>query len=303
MAPRIRTTCSTVTALLIAALLAVPLPAAASGGGVKMDLRVHGAYSYLAAKDVNAGSGGVYDFYKLLAEYGGYGLEGDYQALHGGYDFGVDLVFPLSPRFGVGLGLGYLRSAGKADMTLTIEDQELAVSGGPSLSAVPLRLGLFATLPISGRLSLTANAGAAVYLALRFHDNYGYEQGAIWARQEIVANRTSLSANLGAQGGLGFDYRIASRWSVFVEAQGRYARFKNFGNVTIRVASAEGGSQTREGKIYLRSQILATDPPVVFNTFVVEDTPPAPDPPDIVISEPKFDLSGFCLQAGIRIRL
>lgn len=303
MAPRFKSFRLSVTPVLIAALLAVPLTAAASGGGVKMDLRVHGAYSYLMAKDVNAGSGGVYDFYKLLAEYGGYGLEGDYQALHGGYDFGADLVFQLSPRFGVGVGLGYLRSAGKADMTLTIEDQELAIAGGPSLSAVPLRLGLFATLPISGRLSLTANAGAAVYLALRFHDNYGYEQGAIWGRQEIVANRTSLSADLGAQGGLGFDYRIASRWSVFVEAQGRYARFKNFGNVTIQVASAEGGSQTREGKIYLRSQILATDPPVVFNTFVVEDTPPAPDPPDIVISEPKFDLSGFCLQAGIRIRL
>jgi hypothetical protein len=300
---RARTTGFSVTAFFIAALFAVPLPAAASGGGIRMDLRLHGGYGYLAAKDVNAGSGGVYDFYKLLAEYGGYGLAGDYQALHGGYDFGVDLVFPLSPRFGVGVGLGYLRSAGKADMTLTIEDQELAVSGGPSLSAVPFRLGLFATLPISGRLSLTANAGAAVYLALRFHDRYGYEQGGLWGRQDIVGNRTSFTANIGAQGGLGFDYRMARAWGVFVEAQGRYARFRNFGNVTIRVASAEGGSQTREGKIYLRSQTLATDPPVVFNTFVVADTPPTPDPPDLVISEPRFDLSGFCLQAGIRIRL
>ncbi|MCK7461627.1 MAG: hypothetical protein MZU84_05985 [Sphingobacterium sp.] len=38
-----------------------------------------------------------YDFYKLLAEYGGYGLEGDYQALHGGYDLGADLVFQPRP--------------------------------------------------------------------------------------------------------------------------------------------------------------------------------------------------------------
>jgi len=28
-----------------------------------------------------------------------------------------------------------------------------------------------------------------------------------------------------------------------------------------------------------------------------------PDPPDLVFREPKFDLSGFCLQAGVRIRI
>jgi hypothetical protein len=69
------------------------------------------------------------------------------------------------------------------------------------------------------------------------------------------------------------------------------------------LASAEGGSDTREGTIYLRTQTLSTDPLIVFNTYQVVSTPPAPDPPDLVIREPKFDLSGFCLRMGIRIRL
>lgn len=303
MAPRSKTVALSLAVLLSLALVAFLDPAPAVGAGVKMDLRVHGGYSRLAAADVNAGSGGIFDFYKLFIEYGGYEGEGGYRALHGGYDFGADLVFLLGPRFGVGVGLGYLRSAGKGDLTLTIEDQALDVTGGPSLSAIPLRLGLYYTLPVAGRLSLTANAGAAVYLGLRFHDRYAYDQGGIWGRQDIIGNRTSLSANLGGQGGLGFDYRFGSKWSFFVEAQGRYARFKNFGQAKIMVASAEGGSQTREGKIYLRSQILSADPPLEFITYVVADTPPTPDPPDLVISEPRFDLSGFCLQAGIRIRL
>ena len=42
---------------------------------------------------------------------------------------------------------------------------------------------------------------------------------------------------------------------------------------------------------------------MVWNAWLVQDTPPTSDPPDIVITEPKFDLSGFCLQAGVRIRL
>jgi hypothetical protein len=37
--------------------------------------------------------------------------------------------------------------------------------------------------------------------------------------------------------------------------------------------------------------------------FTVEETPPTSFPPDLVYTEPKFDLGGFCIQFGIRIRL
>jgi len=53
----------------------------------------------------------------------------------------------------------------------------------------------------------------------------------------------------------------------------------------------------------LRTQTLSSDPLIVFNGFVIDSTPPTPDPPDLVISEPKFDLSGFCIWAGFRIRI
>ena len=291
------------TFLLLAALLTEPFPAEASGGGVKIDLRLHGGYSYLSAANVNTGSGGYFEFYKLLAEYSGWAYEGGYKPVHAGYDAGVDVVFLLSPRFGIGVGAGYLRSSGNADMTLVPETSEMVFDGGPTLSAIPIRFGLYYSLPLGGKLSLTANTGAAFYAGLRFEDRFHMEQSTIFATQEIVASRTSLSKNLGFQGGLGLEYKIASKMGVFIEAQGRYARFKNFGAATIYLASAEGGSDTREGKIYLRTQTLSADPLIVFNAFVVESTPPSPDPPDLVISEPKFDLSGFCLQAGIRIRI
>jgi len=40
-----------------------------------------------------------------------------------------------------------------------------------------------------------------------------------------------------------------------------------------------------------------------MSSATVAATPPTSDPPDLVIREPKFDLRGLCLQAGIRIRL
>ena len=290
--------------LLLSAILSAPAPAAADGGGMKFDLRIHGGLSRLAAGDVNTGSGGMYAFYKLFAEYGDYTYAGGYEPLHGGYDAGADVILLLSSRFGVGLGIGFLRSTGDADMTLTPPDSgDMVFEGGSALSAFPIRAGLYYSLPLVGRLSLTTNAGVAFYAGLRFKDRFHVEQGPIFSTQEITATRTSLSKNLGFQGGLGLEYKITPKLGAIVEVQGRYARFENFGSATVYVASAEGGSDTREGKIYLRSQTLSPDPLIVFNTFVVDSTPPTSNPPDLVISEPKFDLSGFCIQAGFRIRL
>ena len=294
---------SLAVAFLVAALFAGPTPAAA-GDGVKIDLRIHGGFSRLGAGDVNTGSGGLFEFYKLFAEYGDYVSEGGYEPLHGGYDVGADAVFPLGKRFGVGLGVGFLRSAGEAAMTLTPPDSDaLVVDGGSILSAIPIRLGLFYSLPLVGKLHLTANAGGAFYAGLRFKDRFHVEAGSIFSTQEITGTRTSLAKNLGFQGGLGLEYNVSEKMGVFVEFQGRYARFKNFGSVSVYLASAEGGSDTQEGRLYLRSQTLSADPPIAFNSWIFTDTPPTPDPPDLVFREPKFDLSGFCLQAGVRIRI
>ena len=292
------------TVVYLAALLGGPAPARAAGGGIKIDLRIHGGASYLKAADVNTGSFGYYEFYRTLHELAPeYAFEGVHSPLHFGHDVGFDLVFLLGPRLGIGVGAGRLRSAGKADWTFNWGTAEEAFVERPALSAWPIRLGLYYSLPLPGRLSLTANVGAAFYAGLSFRDRYEYDQGVFIVEQTISASSWSLSDKLGFQGGLGIDYRIGSRLGLFIEAQGRYARFKNFGQVTVDVASGEGGSQTRQGKIYLITHTFIPDPLVIINAFQVEDTPPAPDPPDHLVREPKFDLSGFCLQAGIRIRL
>lgn len=304
MSARAKTPVYLAIPLLLGSLLSLSLPAAAAGGGLKIDLRIHGGYSYLKAADVNTGSGGLVGFYKTLAELvPEYAFGGGYEPLHAGYDVGVDAVFLLSPRFGIGLGAGYLRSSGKIDGILTIDTSEMVFEGGPVLSAMPIRLGLFVTLPLAGRLSLTANAGAAYYAGLKFHDHYRYDASGNWGEQEINASRWSLAKNLGFQGGLGFDFRIGPKMGFFVEAQGRYARFENFGKAKIKVSSAEGGSQTREGKIYVVTQVLSPDPYVAITAYNVSVTPPPSNPPESIVREPKFDLSGYCLQMGVRIRL
>lgn len=282
-----------VSALLVAALLSAAAPAAA--GGVKIDLRVHGGLSYLSAADVNTGSAGIFDFVKSQADQSGATYQGGYSPLHYGSDFGADIVFMLGPNFGVGVGAGYLKSSEGSELTATIEGQAGSLTGGPSLSAIPIRLGLFCTLPLGKKLNLIANAGAAYYASLKFDYYFRLTDPASWLEERIAGSRTSFSDNLGFQGGLGLEYTLSPTIGLFGELLGRYASFKNFNTVTASIQWSDGASDSFAGKLYLVTDDIGG---TTLTMFEVNDTVPTG-----TYREPKFDLSGFCLQAGIRFRI
>jgi opacity protein-like surface antigen len=290
-----------VSCLLVVCLVSLPAWASGAGKGLTFSLRVHGGYSYLQAADANTGSRGWFDFYELLAAEEGLTTEGTYSPFHGGYDFGADFIFQLSPRFGVGIGVGYLQSSKRSTMTISNLDISVLMDGTPKLSAMPIRLGLFTTWPLGGKLNFTANAGAAYYAAVKFSAQLRLEDDTSgdWMEQSITANMNRLG-NVGFQGGLGLEYALSPQMFLFVEAQGRYASFKNFDTATGATDSSFGTPTEDVGKIYLETN---TELPGTWTWFIVSDTEPTPEPGLIAYREPKFDLSGFSLQVGFRIRL
>ncbi len=289
-----------ISCLLVVCLVSLPGLTFGAGNGAKFSLRVHGGYSYLQAADANTGSGGWFDFYEILAAEEGLTTEGGYSPFHGGYDFGADFIFQLSPRFGVGIGVGYLQSSKTSTMTISSIDETVLMNGTPKLSAMPIRLGVFTTWPLGGKWNLTANAGAAYYAAVKYSAflRLEAEVDGEWLEQSITANMNRLG-NIGFQGGLGLEYALSPRMFLFVEAQGRYASFKNFDTATSASDSSFGTPTEDVGKIYLETN---TVPEGTWSWFVVSETTPMPEP-GVTVREPKFDLSGFSLQVGFRIRL
>ena len=279
----------------------------ASGtGGTKkkasaLRVKLYGGYSLLSPKDVNDGVDGYFEILELYAASGGGSTSGGYSPLNSGINFGADVVYQLTPKIGVGIGAGYLQSSKTSQMMATLTSAELDVTGTPKLSAMPIRLALFLTFPIGGKLSLTADAGAAVYAGLKLDASQRVENNiGAWETTSLKASRTSLSANLGFQGSLGIDYAFSQKMGFFIEAVARYARFKNFAAATEISESSTGSPETDEGKIYLETNTFAgigSD-----SWFIVSADPPIDEPPYTEYREPKFDLSGFSLQAGIRIR-
>jgi len=208
------------------------------------------------------------------------------------------VIYQITPRLGVGVGAGYLRGSRTSRMSISEGTTTLlTVSGGPTLSAVPLRLGLFYNTPLSGKLDLVAGLGGDYYAAFKFESVTRLEYSP--TEWNLMTYRGSSSSNLGFRGSLGLEYKLSPTMGVFVEAVGRYARFGNFDSITVAAETEAGPGEPVEAKLYLMTATFMGEKITIFQPL---QTAPPPDTAETSFIQPKFDLSGFSLQAGVRIR-
>jgi hypothetical protein len=266
-------------------------------GFSRFSVKLYGGYSYLLAADINEGSDG---YFELLELYNAWmpdtTLTGAYKPVHGGLNFGADFIYEITPNIGVGLGIGYLRSSKTSHMSLSDETGEIALTATPTISAMPVKLGVFFTVPMADKINLTADVGAAYYAGLKFDALMRVDQTDEWMEMSLNGSRSS---DIGFQGSLGFEYKFSPKMGFFVEAVGRYARFKTFDLVTAETVYSGGGSDTEEGKLYIATY-TDVDPEGTFSFFWIGEDPINSEYE--TFTEPKIDLSGFSLQAGFRIR-
>ena len=266
-----------------------------SQGASKLSIRLYGGYSHIVAADVNDGSRFYFDLIEYYAAQGTGTVEGSYNPLHGGYSFGADLIYQISPAIGIGVGAGYMRNSADSLATYIDDPFEVDILAGSTITAIPIRLGLFFTFPLGGKLNLTAGAGAAYYAGLKLEAMQGLDfLDGSWEEMAVSGSQRS-SADIGFHGSLGLEYKLSPMMGFFVEVLGRYASFKNFDQVTGVETSSDSPPATTEGKLYIVTEDIGGTP---ISMFTIEETPPV----EPGFREPKFDLSGISLQAGIRIR-
>jgi hypothetical protein len=266
------------------------------GGFSKLSLKLYGGYSYALATDVNDGSAFYFDLIEAYAAEGFGSYTGAYKPVHGGYNFGADLIYQISPALGIGLGVGYMRNASNSLAIFSEGVDTVDITAAPTLTAMPVRLGLFLTFPLGQKLNLTADAGAAWYLGLKLHATQGLEWAADdWMRMTLEASERK-GVDIGFHGARGFEYKISPKLGFFVEAVGRYAKFKNFELVTGIMEYSDGSSDSVDGRLYIEDESFGD---YDISTFTIVEEGDLPDPD---WREPKIDLSGFSLQAGFRIR-
>jgi opacity protein-like surface antigen len=277
---------------------------------IKVSLKLQGGWAYLTAGDVNPGTQAFFDWGKIyFAPPSGGLIEGDYEAIHTGYEFGGDLIFELNRNIGIGLGSGYLQMSWGGPphvMMEIIHDPPYGglvnfFTAGTKLNAIPIRIGLFLSLPMSKKFDFAAHAGFSYYLQAEYHADWYVS---VTTQVESPSQHLSTSAGkkkngLGFQGGLGIEYKPIRRIGLFVEAQGRYARFRGLEGTSISEPSDWGGvlpSFSERGKLYYESVPMLPNAP---RLIMVQSSPPAG--PGGQPRQAVVDFSGLSLQAGIRI--
>jgi len=281
---------------VIAGLLALGLMPNQALADVKISLRIQGGWAYISAGDVNPGTQAFFDWARANWP----ASEGEYRAVHNGYEFGGDIIFELNRTFGIGIGGGYMKASGASRMDFWIPDW--AVSGSvrtePKLSAIPIRLGLFLNFPLTRKINFTANFGASYYFQARYSANwvYSYEPNYYYIYARITTLAEKKGVPLGFNGGLGFEYKLTDKVFLCIDAKGRYARFRGLEG-TSELSSDVIDPFSERGKLYYESvPMLSGEPRLIL---VQSDPPPGPGGEARLAT---VDFGGLSLQAGIRVR-
>jgi len=270
-----------------------PAPAA---GFSRLTVKLYGGYNSMSAGDINSGIRYYFDILDLYAAEGLGTVTGKYKPLHGGLNVGGDVIYQLSPGFGIGLGFGYLRSSAASLGTWTNEGETVTLTTEARLTGMPIRLGVFFTAPLSKKVNLTTDVGVDYFLGVKLHGMQGLDWTETdWQHMTLEASERS-GLDIGFHGNLGFEYVLTPKIGLFIEAAAQYADLKNFKSVTGTADDFEG-TDTTEGTLYIGSQVIDG---FAMSTFTIVE--PGNPLPGQYFREPRIDLSGLALRAGFRIK-
>ena len=275
-------------------IIVVVLILHAGPASAAVSLKLTGGMTYLWAGDYNQGVRGAYDYYSDNFS----GVSGQYRAFHLGWHFGGEVIVELGPRFGVGLGAGYIQASRQSAFSYAWWDFSEAESYKPTLSIVPLTLNLHYALSSSGPFVIDIYGGPGYYLASFQHEGtstsnfFGFKETTTFKAQKGV---------VGGQGGISLEFRMNSVLGLIVQAEGRLARISDpIGDWTDQVETLlVSWREQGRGRVFWCYDVSAegTDyPRIAFSKT---------QPSEILFSNVRkgsINLSGISATAGLKIR-
>jgi len=265
----------------------------------KFSLRLQGGWTYLSAGDINSGTQAWFDWRKDHWDASNFG----YKPIHNGFVIGGEIVFELTPRLGIGIGGGYLKISRVSSSYLYDPEviglfETLGVE--PTLSTVPIQAGVLLTVPLNAKFDFHADIGASYYFKARYSDEWW---SIIWmidvatAYVHITTSAEKKNTPIGFQGGVGLEYELQHNFFLYLDARGRYARFRGWKGTSV-LESNDVTPSSEQGILYYESVPMLPDAP---RLIMVQNDPP--DGPDGESRQAVVDFSGVSLQVGIRIRI
>lgn len=260
--------------------------------GIGYYVKFSGGMNYLLLGNLNDHFDGRNKFLEDWADPGS--LVGKHHNLHLGFDLGAEFIINLTPRFGIGIGSGYLQGKKKSDdIGYTIAGYFIEKEYKEwKVSAVPITMGVYYSLPMGSSMNLLVNLGGGYYIGNIYYSSE-------WESLPLGGGDVKCEANKGTfgfHGGFSLELNVTSKMSFVLEVKGRYAKFSNIEGDW----EAEGwGGAAPYWSINEKRTLyyFSGDYPALG----WGPTPPVPGVEDVRIGS--VDLSGFFFGVGIKVKL
>jgi hypothetical protein len=254
-----------------------------------LSLKLYGGVSEIAGGDLNKGLEGLID---VLNVPHGIAVTGKYNPVHFGPDFGAEIIFNLTSRLGLGLGIGYLQARKESSIEIAESENYMEPTHfytrilRPRVEAIPLTLGLLYDIWTGGRFNLEASSGIGLYLGKAGLGDTWTEKGSSLSSQTTWEG---TSQAIGFHIGLGMELYLSQRTSFLVDVLGRYGRLRN-----IKGDLIENGATIKDAVLWFCEQ-------GAYPLIIIDDSPP-PAWRYSSIRKGEVNLSGVSVRVGVKIR-
>jgi len=275
--------------IFLAVVLAVSLglagPASAQS---RFGFKLGGGLAYVDGGDINTGLQGYMDYIGDMFEHiFPVDAEGGYEPFHLGMNFDGEIFYQVTPKFAIGLGVGYFSMTQESTLTFSVLSSTLNMLWTPKVAAIPLTLNLHYYVPMGKNLNLVLTAGAGWYFA-----RYDLEES-----QEGRTDRLETTGGgFGAHGGLGLELAITKNFFLTLDILGRYARV---GELT---GSWDYEPET-EGKVWFFDADMDTLDLGKYSIVVWDEGVPSGEVEITNLRKARLGLSGFSAVIGFLVRI
>jgi hypothetical protein len=264
----------------------------------KLSINLTSGYCSMNVGDINSYLKSFDNYLRETTNYEG----GKTKVIHYIPDLEGEVRFDISSRFAINIGIE--QTHGKKESGFQYIEVNPYDPNAKDLnnyyiiqkvSAFPLKLGSYYSLPIISRINLFLNGGLGYYFSKcsLMIDTLTYPgiPESTWAIYDVS------SRGFGLHGGIGFEFKIINSLTLGLEIQGRYAKIKNL----------EGSLKQSfwpekvEGTLYI-GEIYSTTYKTYRPCLIISSSEPSGDE-FRNIRKAELNLSGFSLRACIRMRL
>jgi hypothetical protein len=260
--------------------------------GIGLSVKLAGGMSFFGGGDIDTGVKGAFDSYLAQAQASGYTIQStNPNPLTQGPEGGVDLIFSLNPKFGIGVGGSFLKT--QPSSTFRFAENSVYYQtfwDTPAITVFGFRVEAYYNIALSPRLGVSLHGGPAY-----FHAAYDYDRTYNTSAVEDNLVQTATGSTLGLHGGVSLALSISARVAFVVDIRGRFARFTDLqGTEKLSYTPLHQFTTITEqtGSVYLITNEAHTRLAVL------------PDATAAALGAKKagLDLSGIALQAGLVLR-